>query len=42
VIAGEFMSSFEGLGHAIFKAGSLYIIPKVLAAPAQRLRCRCF
>ena len=31
-IVGEFMSSSEGLGHAIFKAGSLYIIPKVLAA----------
>jgi NitT/TauT family transport system permease protein len=31
-IIGEFMSSREGLGHAIFKAGSLYIIPKVFAA----------
>ncbi len=31
-IIGEFMSSSEGLGHAIFKAGSLYVIPKVLAA----------
>ena len=31
-IIGEFMSSSEGLGHAIFKAGSLYIIPKVFAA----------
>jgi NitT/TauT family transport system permease protein len=31
-IIGEFMSSHEGLGHAIFKAGSLYIIPKVFAA----------
>lgn len=31
-IIGEFMSSSEGLGHAIFKAGSLYIIPKVLAS----------
>jgi NitT/TauT family transport system permease protein len=31
-IIGEFMSSSEGLGHAIFKAGSLYIIPKVMAA----------
>jgi NitT/TauT family transport system permease protein len=31
-ILGEFMSSSEGLGHAIFKAGSLYIIPKVFAA----------
>jgi NitT/TauT family transport system permease protein len=31
-IIGEFMSSAEGLGHAIFKAGSLYIIPKVFAA----------
>jgi NitT/TauT family transport system permease protein len=31
-IVGEFMSSSEGLGHAIFKAGSLYIIPKVFAA----------
>ena len=30
-IVGEFMSSSEGLGHAIFKAGSLYIIPKVFA-----------
>ena len=30
-ILGEFMSSSDGLGHAIFKAGSLYIIPKVLA-----------
>jgi NitT/TauT family transport system permease protein len=33
-IIGEFMSSREGLGHAIFKAGSLYIIPKVFAALA--------
>ena len=31
-IVGEFMSSSEGLGHAIFKAGSLSIIPKVFAA----------
>ncbi len=31
-IIGEFMSSRQGLGHAIFKAGSLYIIPKVFAA----------
>jgi NitT/TauT family transport system permease protein len=31
-IIGEFMSSSEGLGHAIFKAGSLYNIPKVFAA----------
>ena len=31
-IIGEFMSSSEGLGHAIFKAGSRYIIPKVFAA----------
>lgn len=31
-IIGEFMSSSQGLGHAIFKAGSLYIIPKVFAA----------
>jgi NitT/TauT family transport system permease protein len=31
-ILGEFMSSSEGLGHAIFKAGSLYIIPKVFAS----------
>jgi NitT/TauT family transport system permease protein len=31
-IVGEFMSSSEGLGHAIFKAGSLYIIAKVFAA----------
>jgi NitT/TauT family transport system permease protein len=31
-IIGEFMSSRDGLGHAIFKAGSLYIIPKVFAA----------
>jgi NitT/TauT family transport system permease protein len=31
-IVGEFMSSSEGLGHAIFKAGSLYIISKVFAA----------
>ncbi|GAB2921547.1 ABC transporter permease [Paraburkholderia jirisanensis] len=30
-IIGEFMSSSDGLGHAIFKAGSLYIIPKVFA-----------
>jgi NitT/TauT family transport system permease protein len=28
-IVGEFMSSDSGLGHAIFKAGSLYIISKV-------------
>jgi NitT/TauT family transport system permease protein len=31
-IIGEFMSSSEGLGHQIFKAGSLYIISKVFAA----------
>ena len=31
-IIGEFMSSSEGLGHAIFKAGSLYNIPKVFGA----------
>jgi len=31
-IIGEFMSSSKGLGHAIFKAGSLYNIPKVFAA----------
>src|SRR3982075_2165524 len=31
-IVGEFMSSSEGLGHAIFKAGSPYVIPKVFAA----------
>ncbi len=31
-IVGEVMSSSEGLGHAIFKAGSLYIISKVFAA----------
>jgi len=31
-IVGEFMSSSEGLGHAIFKAGSLHTIPKVFAA----------
>jgi NitT/TauT family transport system permease protein len=31
-IVGEFMSSSEGLGHVIFKAGSLYVIPKVFAA----------
>jgi NitT/TauT family transport system permease protein len=30
-IVGEFMSSAAGLGHAIFKAGSLYIISKVFA-----------
>ena len=30
-IVGEFMSSSAGLGHAIFKAGSLYIIAKVFA-----------
>ena len=30
-ILGEFMSSTEGLGHAIFKAGSLYVISKVFA-----------
>ncbi len=30
-IIGEFMSSDEGLGHAIFKAGSLYVISKVFA-----------
>jgi NitT/TauT family transport system permease protein len=33
-IVGEFMSSSEGLGHAIFKAGSLYVIPKVFASLA--------
>jgi NitT/TauT family transport system permease protein len=31
-ILGEFISSSDGLGHAIFKAGSLYIIPKVFAS----------
>jgi len=31
-IVGEFMSSSEGLGHAIFKAGSLYVISRVFAA----------
>ncbi len=31
-IVGEFMSSSEGLGHAIFQAGSLYAIPKVFAS----------
>lgn len=36
-IIGEFMSSHEGLGHAIFKAGSLYIIPKVFAALAATI-----
>jgi NitT/TauT family transport system permease protein len=30
-IIGEFMSSTEGLGHAIFKAGSLYVISKVFS-----------
>ncbi len=30
-IVGEFMSSDSGLGHAIFKAGSLYNISKVFA-----------
>jgi len=30
-IVGEFMSSADGLGHAIFKAGSLYAIAKVFA-----------
>lgn len=30
-IVGEFMSSSAGLGHAIFKAGSLYIIARVFA-----------
>lgn len=30
-IVGEFMTSTAGLGHAIFKAGSLYIISKVFA-----------
>jgi NitT/TauT family transport system permease protein len=30
-IVGEFMSSTNGLGHAIFKAGSLYVISKVFA-----------
>lgn len=30
-IIGEFVSSSEGLGHAIFIAGSLYNIPKVFA-----------
>lgn len=29
-IVGEFMSSSEGLGHQIFKSGSLYAIPTVL------------
>jgi NitT/TauT family transport system permease protein len=31
-IIGEFMSSSEGLGHAIFRAGSLYNIPRVFAS----------
>jgi NitT/TauT family transport system permease protein len=30
-IVGEFMTSASGLGHAIFQAGSLYMIPKVFA-----------
>jgi NitT/TauT family transport system permease protein len=30
-ILGEFMSSTDGLGHAIFKAGSLYVIARVFA-----------
>lgn len=30
-IIGEFMSSASGLGHAIFKAGSLYVIAQVFA-----------
>lgn len=30
-IVGEFMSSSSGLGHAIFKAGSLYAIARVFA-----------
>jgi NitT/TauT family transport system permease protein len=30
-IVGEFMSSTQGLGHALFKAGSLYVISKVFA-----------
>ncbi len=30
-IVGEFMTSTNGLGHAIFKAGSLYVISKVFA-----------
>lgn len=30
-IIGEFMSSSQGLGHAIFKAGSLYVIAQVFA-----------
>ncbi len=30
-IVGEFMTSAAGLGHAIFQAGSLYMIPKVFA-----------
>jgi NitT/TauT family transport system permease protein len=30
-ILGEFMSSSDGLGHAIFKAGSLYVIARVFA-----------
>jgi NitT/TauT family transport system permease protein len=36
-IVGEFMSSSDGLGHAIFKAGSLYIISKVFAALAATI-----
>lgn len=31
-IIGEFVSSSEGLGHAIFIAGNLYNIPKVFAS----------
>ena len=34
-IIGEFMSSDVGLGHAIFKAGSLYVISKVFAELAM-------
>lgn len=30
-ILGEFMSSTDGLGHAIFKAGSLHVIARVFA-----------
>ena len=36
-IVGEFMSSSAGLGHAIFKAGSLYAIARVFAELAMTI-----
>lgn len=41
-IVGEFMTSTYGLGHAIFKAGSLYVISKVFAELAVTITLSLF